>query len=90
MSSKIKTISFWVVLIGLAVFLFAFFRPGQGAKELQIPVSEFVNRVQAGQVKEVSIAGNDVQRTARQRRHLSTPRSPSISPTSTNSSARKE
>ena len=63
MNSKIKTIAFWVVLVGLAVFLFAFLRPGQGAKELQIPVSEFVNRVQSGQVKEVSIAGTEVKGT---------------------------
>jgi cell division protease FtsH len=63
LNSKIKTIAFWVVLVGLAVFLFAFLRPGQGAKELQIPVSEFVNRVQSGQVKEVSIAGTEVKGT---------------------------
>jgi len=57
--SNIKTVVFCVVLAGLAVFLFAFLKPGQPNKELQIPVSEFVNRVQAGQVKEVTIAGND-------------------------------
>jgi hypothetical protein len=63
MSSNIKAISFWVVPIGLAIVLFAFFRPGQGTKELRIPVSEFVNRVEAGQVKEVTIAGNDAKGT---------------------------
>lgn len=61
MSSNTKRVVFCVVLAGLAVFLFAFLKRGQPNKELQIPVSEFVNRVQAGQIKEVTIAGNDAR-----------------------------
>ncbi|HEY2016127.1 MAG TPA: ATP-dependent metallopeptidase FtsH/Yme1/Tma family protein, partial [Bryobacteraceae bacterium] len=47
-------------MVGLAILLFVFLKPGQGNKELPIPASDFISRVQAGQVKEVVIAGNDV------------------------------
>ena len=63
MTSYVKTVVFWVVIAGLAIILFAVFKPGQGNKEQSIAVSEFVNRVQAGQVKDVVIAGNDVHGT---------------------------
>jgi len=61
LSSTAKSIVFWVVLAGLAILVIAFVKTVPGAKDVQIPVSELVNRVQAGQVKEVSIAGNDVR-----------------------------
>ncbi len=60
MNSNIKTIVFWLVLIGVAVLLFAVVRTGQGPKESQITFTEFLDKAQAGQVKEVSIAGNEV------------------------------
>src|SRR5437867_1266538 len=46
----------------MGVLVYAVMKPGP-AKELAIPVSEFVNRVQEGQVKDATVAGNDVRGT---------------------------
>jgi len=59
-NSNIKTALFWVVLIGIAVLLFAVVRTGQGRKEQNLTFTEFLDKVQQGQVKEVTISGNDV------------------------------
>jgi cell division protease FtsH len=42
------------------VLLFAVVRTGQGRKEQQITFTEFLNKVQEGQVKEVTINGSEV------------------------------
>src|ERR1017187_5951691 len=47
----------------MAVLVYTVMKPGPANKELAIPVSEFVNRVQEGQVKDATIAGNDVHGT---------------------------
>ncbi|HEY7388565.1 MAG TPA: ATP-dependent zinc metalloprotease FtsH [Bryobacteraceae bacterium] len=60
MNSNVKTAIFWVVLICVAVLLFAVVRTGQGRKEQQLTFSEFQDKVQEGQVKDVTITGNDV------------------------------
>ncbi|PWU05224.1 MAG: cell division protein FtsH [Terriglobia bacterium] len=60
MNSNIKTAIFWVVLICVAVLLFAVVRTGQGRKERPLTFTEFLDKVQQGQVKEVTITGNDV------------------------------
>jgi cell division protease FtsH len=49
-----------VVLICLIVLLFAVVRTGQGRREQQITFTEFLNKVQEGQVKEVTINGSEV------------------------------
>jgi cell division protease FtsH len=59
-NSNIKTLIFWAVLICLVVLLFAVVRTGQGRKEQQITFTEFLNKVQEGQVKEVTINGSEV------------------------------
>jgi cell division protease FtsH len=59
-NSNVKTAIFWVVLICVAVLLFAVVRTGQGRKEQQLTFSEFQDKVQEGQVKDVTITGNDV------------------------------
>jgi cell division protease FtsH len=51
---------FWVVLICLVVLLFAVVRTGQGRREQQITFTEFMGKVQEGQVKEVTINGSEV------------------------------
>jgi len=51
---------FWAVLICLVVLLFAVVRTGQGRKEQQITFTEFLNKVQEGRVKEVTINGSEV------------------------------
>jgi cell division protease FtsH len=59
-NSNIKTLIFWVVLVCLAVLLFAVVRSGQGPTEKQVSFTQFLNDVQQGQVKEVTITGNEV------------------------------
>jgi cell division protease FtsH len=59
-NSNIKTAIFWIVLICVAVLLFAVVRTGQGRKEQQLTFTEFLDKVDQGQVKEVTITGNDV------------------------------
>jgi cell division protease FtsH len=51
---------FWAVLICLVVLLFAVVRTGQGNHEQQITFTEFLTKVQEGQVKEVTITGGEV------------------------------
>jgi cell division protease FtsH len=59
-NSNIKTLIFWVVLICVAVLLFAVVRTGQGIKEDPISFTQFLEKVKAGDVKEVIIADRDV------------------------------
>jgi cell division protease FtsH len=59
-NSNIKTLIFWVVLICVAVLLFAVVRTGQGPKEQTISFTDFMQKVQADEVKEVTITGNEV------------------------------
>ena len=59
MNSNIKTLIFWVVLICLAVLLFAVVKTGQGIHEDNISFTQFMEKVKAGEVKEVTITGQD-------------------------------
>ena len=59
MNSNIKTLIFWVVLICLAVLLFAVVKSGQNLKEEEISFTQFLDKVKAGDVKEVTIADRD-------------------------------
>src|ERR1035441_2852076 len=58
-NSNVKTLIFWVVLICVAVLLFAVVRTGQGIKEDTITFTQFLEKVTAGEVKEVTIADRD-------------------------------
>ena len=60
MNSNVKTLIFWVVLICVAVLLFAVVRTGQGIKEDPISFTQFLEKVKAGEVKEVTIADRDI------------------------------
>ena len=60
MNSNIKTIIFWVFLICIAVLLWQVIRSGKTKPEKAINFTEFVNYVQAGKVKNVSMTGNDI------------------------------
>src|ERR1022692_1812690 len=59
-NSNVKTLIFWVVLICVAVLLFAVVRTGQGIKEDPISFTQFQEKVSAGGVKEGTIADHDV------------------------------
>ena len=60
MNSTLKNIVFWVALFGLAVLVWSLSTNGfqTGAKPTRF--SEFVKLVEAGQVQEVTVTGNDI------------------------------
>ena len=80
MNSNIKTLIFWVVLICVAVLLFAVVRTNQGPKEDPISFTQFLDKVKNGEVKEVTIADRDVHGSTRTRTRASTPRCRRIIP----------
>jgi cell division protease FtsH len=62
-NSNIKTLIFWLVLICIAVLLFAIVRTGQSQKPDELSFTDFLEKVQNGLIKDVTIDGNDVQGT---------------------------
>ena len=60
MNYNLKTLVFWVVLVCVALLLFAVVRTGQGLKEEQISFTTFMDKVDEGQVAEVNITSNEV------------------------------
>jgi len=62
-NSNIKTLIFWVVLICLAVLLFAVVQSGKGVKEDNITFTQFLDKVKAGEIKDVIIADRDAHGT---------------------------
>jgi cell division protease FtsH len=59
-NSNIKTAIFWVFLILVAVLLWQVVTHGQKRVEREISFSEFMQQVEAGKIKSVSVAGNEV------------------------------
>ncbi len=63
MNSNVKTAIFWVVLICVAVLLWAVVRNGGRRMETQLNFTQFLNEVDAGRVKGVAMTGNEVRGT---------------------------
>ena len=61
MNSNVKTIIFWAVLIGVAVLLWAVVKNGHQKPDRALNFSEFLNEVEAGNIKSVSINGSTVK-----------------------------
>ncbi|MDP9170891.1 MAG: ATP-dependent zinc metalloprotease FtsH [Acidobacteriota bacterium] len=61
MTSNIKTIIFWVVLVCVAVLLWAVVKTGHTKNDKPLNFSEFLMEVDAGNVKNVTINGSDVK-----------------------------
>ena len=61
MNSNVKTIIFWVVLVCVAVLLWAVVKTGHTKPDRALNFSEFLAEVDAGNVKDVTINGNDVK-----------------------------
>jgi cell division protease FtsH len=59
----VKTAIFWAVLICIAVLLWTVVRQGGRQKERQLSFTQFLQEVEAGKIKEVTISGTDVQGT---------------------------
>jgi len=62
-NSNVKTLIFWVVLICVAVLLFAVVRTGQGIKEDPISFTQFLDKVKNKEIREVIIADRDAHGT---------------------------
>ena len=61
MNSNVKTAIFWVILICVAVLLWTVVRVGKSPREQNLTFTKFVNEVEAGRVKSVTISGSDVR-----------------------------
>jgi len=57
-NSNIKTLLFWVILVCLALLLFMVVRSGQGRRETALNFTDFMNKVNEQQVKDVTISGS--------------------------------
>ncbi len=60
MSSNLKSLLFWAVLLVLAGMLFFVVKTNTAKKELPISLTDFVSKVQDKEVKDVTITGSDV------------------------------
>jgi len=60
-NSNVKTVIFWAVLICVAVLLWAVVKNGHAKPDRALNFSEFLNEVEAGNIKSVSIAGSTVK-----------------------------
>ncbi len=61
MNSNVKTAVFWVVLVCVAVLLYAVVRSGRTRVEQPLSFTQFMTAVEEGKVKSVAIAGNEVK-----------------------------
>jgi cell division protease FtsH len=66
MNSNIKTAIFWVVLICVVVLLVTVVRTGKTQNEQQLTFTGFLNDVEAGKVKSVTISDGEVHGTYRE------------------------
>jgi cell division protease FtsH len=60
-NANVKTVLFWVVLICVAVLLWAVVRQGHQKNDRPLNFSEFLAEVESGNIKDVSINGNEIK-----------------------------
>ena len=63
MSSSMKSLLFWVVLVTVGVLVWNLSTSFQ-TRHTSVTFSDFVRRVDAGQVESVTIAGNEITGTS--------------------------
>ena len=57
-----RNLALWIIIALLVVALFNLFQgPGQRSTQQELTFSDFLNQVQSGQVRDVTIRGNDIQ-----------------------------
>ena len=61
MNSNARTVIFWVVLVSVAVLLWAVVKTGRGKPDRALNFSEFLTEVDAGNIKSVNINVNEVK-----------------------------
>ena len=65
MNSTLKSLLFWMVLVVVGVLIWNFSTTFQ-ARDEPIPFSQFVEKLEKGDVKEVTIIGNEVIGTTKE------------------------
>ncbi|MEX2264231.1 MAG: ATP-dependent zinc metalloprotease FtsH [Bryobacteraceae bacterium] len=65
MNSNIKQYIFWVLLICVAVLLYAVVKTQKTRAERELTFTDFIQQVEKGRVKEVTISGTEVRGTFR-------------------------
>jgi cell division protease FtsH len=63
MSSNVKTAVFWVVIICAVVLVYMAMKTSRGSSPKNMTVSELIQYVQDGKVKDATVSGTDVQGT---------------------------
>ena len=61
MNANVKTVIFWVVLVCVAVLLWAVVRSGHPNHDRPLNFSEFLADVEGGNIKDVTINGNEIK-----------------------------
>ena len=61
MNSNVKTLVFWVVLVCVGVLVWAVIQAGGGKREEAFTFTQFLNEVEAGRVKQVTISGTELK-----------------------------
>src|SRR4028118_993213 len=61
MNSNVKTAVLWIVLICVAVLIWVVVKTGKSGVEAQLTFTQFMDKVEQGQVKAVQISGNQVK-----------------------------
>ena len=61
MNSNVKTAVLWIVLVCVAVLFYVVVKSGKGTTEVSYSFTDFMNQVEQGKVKKVSISGTDVK-----------------------------
>ncbi|HET8546408.1 MAG TPA: ATP-dependent metallopeptidase FtsH/Yme1/Tma family protein, partial [Bryobacteraceae bacterium] len=61
MNSNVKTAVLWIVLICVAVLLWIVVRTGRTGGEQELAFSDFLNYVEQGRVKKVTVSGTDIK-----------------------------
>ena len=61
MNSNVKTAVLWIVLVCVAVLFYVVVKSGRGTTEVSYSFTDFMNQVEQGKVKKVSISGTDVK-----------------------------
>jgi cell division protease FtsH len=61
MNSNVKTAVLWIVLICVAVLLWIVVRTGRTGAEQELTFSDFLNQVEQGRVKKVTVSGTEIK-----------------------------
>jgi cell division protease FtsH len=61
MNSNVKTVIFWVVLVCVAILLWALVLQGKTKSDTQMAFSQFLQEVEAGRVRKVVVSGQELR-----------------------------